>query len=71
MRRQGTGGTVENKNAYRNISIGADAVGILREKKKEDGGRSEYVFPSLMGGPMSPDGVPKIPHGRATGTEIS
>ena len=53
---------LKTKNAYRNISIGADAISILREKKKQDGGRSEYVFPSPTGGPMSPDSVPKMLH---------
>ena len=53
---------LKTKNAYRNISIGADAVGILREKKKQDGGCSEYVFPSPTGGPMSPDSVLKMLH---------
>lgn len=53
---------LKTKNAYRNISIGADAVSILREKKKQDSGRSEYVFPSPTGGPMSPDSVLKMLH---------
>ena len=53
---------LKTKNAYRNISIGADAVSILWEKKKQDGGRSEYVFPSPTGGPMSPDSVLKMLH---------
>ena len=53
---------LKTKNAYRNISIGADAISILREKKKQDGGRSEYVFPSPTGGPMSPDSVLKMLH---------
>lgn len=53
---------LKTKNAYRNISIGADAVSILREKKKQDGGRSAYVFPSPTGGPMSPDSVLHMLH---------
>ena len=53
---------LKTKNAYRNISIGTDAVSILREKKKQNGGRSEYVFPSPTGGPMSPDSVLKMLH---------
>lgn len=53
---------LKTKNAYRNISIGADAVSILWEKKKQDGGRSEYVFPSPTGGPMSPDSVLNMLH---------
>ena len=53
---------LKTKNAYRNISIGVDAVSILWEKKKQDGGRSEYVFPSPTGGPMSPDSVLKMLH---------
>lgn len=53
---------LKTKNAYRNISIGADAVSILREKKKQDGGRSAYAFPSPTGGPMSPDSVLHMLH---------
>ena len=53
---------LKTKNAYRNISIGADAVSILREKKKQGGGRSAYVFPSPTGGPMSPDSVLHMLH---------
>lgn len=53
---------LKTKNAYRSISIGADAVSILREKKKQDGGRSEYVFPSPTRGSMSPDSVLKMLH---------
>lgn len=53
---------LKTKNAYRNISIGADAVSILREKKKKDGNISEYVFPSPTGGPISPDSVLKMLH---------
>lgn len=53
---------LKTKNAYRNISIGADAVSILSEKKKKDGNFSEYVFPSPTGGPMSPDSVLKMLH---------
>ena len=53
---------LKTKNAYRNISIGADAVSILREKKKKDGNFSEYVFPSPTGGPMSPDSVLHMLH---------
>ena len=53
---------LKTKNAYRNISIGADAVSILREKKKQDGGRSAYVFPSPTGGPMFSDSVLHMLH---------
>ena len=53
---------LKTKNAYRNISIGSDAVSILSEKKKKDGNFSEYVFPSPTGGPMSPDSVLKMLH---------
>lgn len=53
---------LKTKNAYRNISIGADAVDILRQKKEKDGNFSEYVFPSPTGGPMSPDSVLHMLH---------
>ena len=53
---------LKTKNAYRNISIGADAISILREKKEKDDNFSEYVFPSPTGGPMSPDSVLNMLH---------
>ena len=46
---------LKTKNSYRTLSIGADAVEILKEQRdKVSGG---YVFPSPNGGPISPDSV--------------
>ena len=65
---------LKTKNAYRNISIGADAVSILREKKKQNGGRSEYVFPSPTGahvtGQRSENAPPGAGTGRVAGTAL-
>ena len=44
---------LKTKNSYRNIAIGADAIKVLKGMEQKD----EYVFPSLYGGPMSPDSV--------------
>ena len=52
---------LKTKNSYRTISLGADAVGILKEQRKKCGG-SEYVFPSPTGGPISPDSVLQMLH---------
>ena len=52
---------LKTKNSYRTISLGADAVGILKEQRKKCGS-SEYVFPSPTGGPISPDSVIQMLH---------
>ena len=52
---------LKTKNSYRTISLGADAVGILKEQRMKCGG-SEYVFPSPTGGPISPDSVIQMLH---------
>lgn len=46
---------LKTKNSYRTISIGGNAVGILKQQKEKS--HSEYVFPSPTGGPISPDSV--------------
>ena len=51
---------LKTKNSYRSVSIGRDAVEILREQRKKS--NSEYVFPSPTGGPISPDSVLKMLH---------
>jgi len=51
---------LKTKNSYRNISIGQDAVKVLRGQKKKS--NSEYVFPSPAGGPISPDSVIHMLH---------
>ena len=51
---------LKTKNSYRALSIGADAVEILKEQRQKT--NSEYVFPSPTGGPMSPDSVLHMLH---------
>ena len=51
---------LKTKNSYRSVSIGQDAVEILREQQRKT--NSEYVFPSPTGGPISPDSVLKMLH---------
>ena len=53
---------LKTKNSYRNISIGADAAELLRQKKEQDNGKSVYVFPSPAGGPLAPDSVLHMLH---------
>ena len=52
---------LKTKNSYRTISLGTDAVGILKEQRKKCG-NSPYVFPSPTGGPISPDSVLQMLH---------
>jgi len=52
---------LKTKNSYRTVSIGADAIEVLKEQKKKVGD-SEYVFPSPNGGPISPDSVLNMLH---------
>ena len=51
---------LKTKNSYRAVSIGPDAVEILKEQKKKVA--DEYVFPSPNGGPISPDSVIHMLH---------
>lgn len=51
---------LKTKNSYRTVSIGADAVGILKQQKEKS--HSEYVFSSPTGGPISPDSVIQMLH---------
>ena len=53
---------LKTKNSYRNISIGADAVELLKQKREQDNGKSVYVFPSPTGGPLAPDSVLHMLH---------
>ena len=53
---------LKTKNSYRNISVGADAVELLNQKKKQDNGKSVYVFPNPNGGPIAPDSVLHMLH---------
>ena len=51
---------LKTKNSYRSVSIGHDAVEILKEQRRKT--NSEYVFPSPTGGPISPDSVLHMLH---------
>ena len=51
---------LKTKNSYRSVSIGQDAVEILKEQQRKT--NSEYVFPSPTGGPISPDSVLHMLH---------
>ncbi|MEY8575714.1 site-specific integrase [Oscillospiraceae bacterium 21-37] len=51
---------LKTKNSYRTLSIGTDAVEILRDQRSKSAG--EYVFPSPNGGPISPDSVLHMLH---------
>ncbi len=51
---------LKTKNSYRSVSIGQDAVEILKEQRRKT--NSEYVFPSPTGGPISPDSVLHMLH---------
>ncbi len=51
---------LKTKNSYRNISIGEDAVNLLRKLKKDS--NSEYVFSTEDGKPLPPDSLRKILH---------
>ena len=44
------------------VSIGADAIEVLKEQRKKVGREIEYVFPSPNGGPISPDSVLNMLH---------
>ena len=47
---------LKTKNAYRTLPLSADAIDVLKMQKCKVG-NSEWVFPSPIGGPMSPDSV--------------
>ena len=51
---------LKTKNSYRSVSIGRDAVKILKEQRRKTAGK--YVFPSPTGGPISPDSVLHMLH---------
>ena len=44
------------------MSIGPDAIGVLKEQRKKVGREIEYVFPSPSGGAISPDSVLNMLH---------
>ena len=43
---------LKTKNSYRTVSIGDDAIEVLKEQRKKVGREIEYVFPSPNGGPI-------------------
>lgn len=51
---------LKTKNAYRTLSIGPDAIAILKTQGRNPSG--DYVFPSPSGGPISPDSVLNMLH---------
>ena len=53
---------LKTKNAYRSVAITQDVAVMLKKKKVDDSGRSEYVFSSETGGPISPDSVLNMLH---------
>ena len=52
---------LKTKNAYRTISLGADAIGVLRQQWEKQPS-SSYVFPGPTGGPIAPDSVLHMLH---------
>lgn len=46
---------LKTKNSYRTVSISPQAIEVLKTQKAKT--NDEYVFPSLHGGPISPDSV--------------
>ena len=53
---------LKTKNSYRTVSIGDDAIEVLKEQRKKVGREIRYVFPSPNGGPISPDSVLNMLH---------
>ena len=52
---------LKTKNAYRTISLGTDAVDILKQQREKQPS-SSYVFPGPTGGPIAPDSVLHMLH---------
>ena len=52
---------LKTKNAYRTISLGTDAVDILKQQREKQPS-SAYVFPGSTGGPIAPDSVLHMLH---------
>lgn len=51
-----------NPHTYRSVAITQAVAAMLKQKKADDNGRSEYVFSSETGGPISPDSVLNMLH---------
>ena len=52
---------LKTKNAYRTLPLAEDTISVLIEQKKK-AGSSPWVFPSPVGGPISPDNVLHMLH---------
>ena len=52
---------LKTKNAYRTISLGTDAIDILKQQQEKQPS-SSYVFPGPTGGPIAPDSVLHMLH---------
>ena len=52
---------LKTKNAYRTISLGTDAVGVLKQQREKQPS-SSYVVPGPTGGPIAPDSVLHMLH---------
>lgn len=51
---------LKTKNSYRTVAISRNAIEVLKAQKQKT--NDEYVFPSLTGGPISPDSVNNMLH---------
>ena len=47
---------LKTKNAYRTLPLAEDTIAVLKQQRKKTGS-SPWVFPSPIGGPISPDSV--------------
>ena len=52
---------LKTKNAYRTLPLADDAIQVLKQQGKKTGS-SPWVFPSPIGGPISPDSVLHMLH---------
>ena len=52
---------LKTKNAYRTLPLAEDTIAVLQQQKKKVG-NSPWVFPSPVGGPISPDSVLHMLH---------
>nr|AFN84576.1 integrase family protein [uncultured bacterium scaffold00056] len=53
---------LKTKNSCRHLSVSRELAGILRAKQLREENRTEYVFSSPGGGPISPDSVRHMLH---------
>ena len=52
---------LKTKNAYRTLPLAEDTIDVLKTQRKKTG-NSPWVFPSPVGGPISPDSVLHMLH---------